>query len=136
EVRVNESVERSIVVTNTGGEQLVGTVELRDATGVFSIIGEASYSLSHGETHEFLVRFSPNEPTSFAATITYSGDGNGLITASITGVGNAAKGFGCSAATSGAPFPMGNGLIMLLTLGGLLAHHLRLRPTCFRPAKN
>jgi hypothetical protein len=124
EVNVSDTVERMVTITNDGGEQLVGTVELRDATGVFSLIGEASYDLAHGETHSFFVRFSPNAGAAFAATLTYSGDGGGLVTASVTGLGIAPKAFGCGATSGGAPFPLGNGLVILLTLSALLWHQL------------
>ena len=129
EVNVSDSVERTVVITNDGGEQLVGTVELRDATGVFAIIGEASYNLAHGETHTFIVRFSPNAGESFAASITYSGDAKGLVTTPVIGLGIAPKGFGCGPSPVGAPFPLGNTLVVLAVLGWLMRDQRRRRST-------
>ncbi|MBL7646019.1 MAG: tandem-95 repeat protein [Candidatus Hydrogenedentes bacterium] len=120
EVRVNESVERRITITNEGGERLIGTAELRDATGVFALIGEASYKLGHGETHQFLVRFSPRDDTAYAAAITFSGDPGGLLTAAISGTGMPAKGLGCGPVDSAGTWPWGNAVVVALTLGGLL----------------
>ncbi len=120
EVRVNESVEKRITITNVGGERLIGTAELRDATGVFALIGEASYNLGHGETHQFLIRFSPRDDTAYAAALTFSGDPDGLLTAALTGTGMPAKGLGCGPVDHPGVWPWGNALVVALTFAGLL----------------
>lgn len=119
EVRINESVESLITITNEGGERLVGTAELRDTTGVFAIVGDASYDLGHGETHQFLVRFSPTRDTAYAATITFSGDPKGPLTAAISGTGTPAKGLGCGPVDEPGIWPWGNVFVVLLTALGL-----------------
>jgi hypothetical protein len=120
EVRVNESVEELITITNDGGERLIGTAELRDATGVFALVGEASYNLGHGETHQFLIRFSPRDDTPYAAAITFSGDPGGLLTAALSGTGAPAKGLGCGPVDRPGEWPWGNALVVALTFTGLL----------------
>ena len=86
---------------------------------MFSIVGDASYDLGHGETHQFLVRFSPTRDTAYAATITFSGDPKGPLTAALSGTGAPAKGLGCGPADNTGAWPWGNVLVVLLTLTGL-----------------
>jgi len=97
-------------------------VELRDPAGVFSLIGNASYDLGHGQSHAFIVRFSPLSEGEFAATLAFSGDPKGTQIAAVKGIGLPPKGlFGCGAGAPAGTVPWGNLLVVGAALGFLLA---------------
>jgi PKD repeat protein len=59
--------ERTFTITNTGDGLLAGAVS--EPCGDYSILGEARYSLSAGESHAVTIRFAPSATGSRTCTI-------------------------------------------------------------------
>lgn len=57
-------------VTNTGGGTLVGTVSVAPP---FSVSGDGSYSLTHGQTKVIDLTFSPSMEGMFVSTVSFTG---------------------------------------------------------------
>jgi len=80
-VAVGQSADRTFTVTNSRGGTLNGTPS---TSAPFSILGNAAYSLTSGESKDITVRFSPTSVATFMGNATFTGS---LETRQLTGVG-------------------------------------------------
>jgi hypothetical protein len=58
-VAVGEFGEETLVITNTGGGTLRGTIAVPESCGAFTIAGGATYELGADESAQFTIRFAP-----------------------------------------------------------------------------
>ena len=85
-VNVGSAADRTVVVQNTGGGTLTGSVA---AAPPFSIISGGSFTLTLGATQTVVVRFSPTASGVFAANLSFTsngGDGSVAVTGTAPGV--------------------------------------------------
>lgn len=67
EVQVGSSADLTFTLENVGGGTLSGTVS--ESSADFSVVGEAGYNLSAGQTATFTIRFAPASAGTKACTI-------------------------------------------------------------------
>ncbi|MBI5835737.1 MAG: hypothetical protein HZB25_00700 [Candidatus Eisenbacteria bacterium] len=59
-VTIGQTADRTFTLTNNGAAPIAGTVT--PGCTAFTVLGEATYSLAHGQSRTFTVRFSPPAP--------------------------------------------------------------------------
>ncbi|MEM4284523.1 MAG: choice-of-anchor D domain-containing protein [Candidatus Caldarchaeum sp.] len=99
---INQQVQASFVVWNSGGGTLTGTVSV---PAPFSIVSGSSFSLLPGQPQEVVVRFSSTTPGSFSRSLSISSNG-GSATVTATAVAH-------KVSFSPAQLDFGSGLLVL-----------------------
>jgi subtilisin family serine protease len=82
-VTVGSSADRTLVVQNTGGGILTGSVSTNPP---FSIVSGGSFNRGPKSTQTVVVRFRPTAPGVFSANVTFTSNGGGASVA-VTGIG-------------------------------------------------
>ena len=82
-VTVGSSADRTLVVQNTGGGILTGSVTTNPP---FSIVSGGSFNRGPNSTQNVVVRFRPTAPGAFAANVSFTSNG-GAVSVAVTGVG-------------------------------------------------
>ena len=80
---VGTSKETTFRVTNIGGGTLTGQASIASP---FSVVGDAQYSLSPGQSATIAVRFSPIAEVDYQASLSFSGGGGASRAVFGTGV--------------------------------------------------
>jgi len=76
---VTTTADMTFIVTNAGGGTLVGTAT---ASGAFSIVGPASYSLTTGQSHTITVRYTASSSSTVTGSVTLTGGGGVTVSLS------------------------------------------------------
>ncbi len=127
-VEVGESVDVTLTATNIGSGTIDGAATLA-GSGMFSIVGDGTYSIGANQSATVTVRFSPTSAANgfedFEATVSFAGADNSPVVVTVKGTGTVFgkrySFFGCapSSATGGTPFA--NLLVVLLAGAALMA---------------
>ena len=128
---INTHIDKVFTVRNNGGIRAHGEASIVDESGVFSIVGEASYDLAPGESYELTVRFSPTETKDYEGILNFSGDPNTDLSVRLLGTGTTGPRKKCLAFLSCSPGERGgfagDAAAMAAALGLLGAGALRAR---------
>ncbi|MCA9727383.1 MAG: choice-of-anchor D domain-containing protein [Candidatus Eisenbacteria bacterium] len=93
DVAVGEVADLPLKLTNSGGQILTGA--LASPCPEFSVLGDGSFSLAHGESKDFVVRFAPAATGPFVCTLD---SGTAICTGPQT-TGRGVPGAACSVST-------------------------------------
>ena len=132
--RPQTSVDNTLTVKNVGGGTLAGAATINDPNGVFTLVGDATYSLAGGASDSIVVRFAPGAKLgNFTATLTLTNSAGAPVTVTVKATSaRIIKNFtlfGCGA-DNGTGSLGADLAVVALALGGLL-----LSSRSFRRAK-
>ena len=85
---IHTSIDKVFTVTNNGSVRASGMADISfDENGVFSVVGDGSYSLAAGESFALTVRFTPKAVKDCEGVLSFTGVPNTNLSVRVLGTG-------------------------------------------------